>query len=97
MVGEGYRFIIDSAEMASRAIVRAFSDGLGILSDYEKEWTNSYRESYQLSFRLRDLIGRSSSNDLLIDLGVLFMHTKRDKTVEKIFRGGFSRRDLFLP
>ncbi|MBD3279935.1 NAD(P)-binding protein [Candidatus Dojkabacteria bacterium] len=98
MVGEGYRFIIDSAEMAAAAIHKAMvTNNLECLHEYEEEWKSVYLQQYKLAYKLQQLIDKIGRYDALLDLGVLFLHTKRDSTVERLYAGNFTKRDLFLP
>lgn len=98
IVGEGYRFIIDSAEIAATAINEAMEKGdLSILHKYEDTWSKKYLKDYQMAYKLQQLINRIGEYDLLLDLGVLFLYTKRDSTVQKLYAGSFSKRDLLLP
>jgi digeranylgeranylglycerophospholipid reductase len=98
LAGEGYHFILSSAVMASKAINSALDqNNLSLLQQYERDWYNKFYKSYNISHFLRNGLSRFSNRDLLIDLGVLFLKTKRDKTIEKIMTGDFSYRELFLP
>lgn len=98
MVGEGYRFIIDSAEIAAVAINRAIEKkDLSILHEYEDIWREKYLKDYRIAYKLQQFLDKIGNYDLLLDLGVLFLHTKRDSTVERLYAGRFSKQDLLLP
>jgi digeranylgeranylglycerophospholipid reductase len=98
IVGEGYRYIFKSASLASKAIDKAIRyDDDAYLKEYEVKWSKEFKNKYRIAKKLQITLDKFSKNDLLIDLGVLFLKTKRHKTVEKLFAGEFTKRDLLLP
>lgn len=98
VVGEGYRYIFKSAVLASKAIDKAIkNNNSDYLQEYETDWRKQFMCKYKIAKKLQKILDRFSRNDLLIDLGVLFLKTKRHRTVERLFAGEFNKRDLFLP
>lgn len=60
LVGEGVRFILSSADLASIYIEKALSRGSKrCLSEYEKDWYKKYREYYKLSKLLQKIAKRA--------------------------------------
>ena len=72
--GEGIRFVMDSAEMASRAVVRAVeSRDMRFLGDYSKAWADKYFRDFSTNFKLQRalywLTGRTRLLDFLVRTG----------------------------
>ena len=98
IVGEGYKYIFKSAVFASNSIFKAISmDNPVYLKEYEEEWNTHYYDRYRVAKDLQKTLARFSKYDSIIDLGILFLKTKRHKTFERLFSGEFSKRDLYLP
>ncbi|WP_026705874.1 FAD-dependent monooxygenase [Flavobacterium soli] len=98
VVGEGYKFIFRSAVMAANAIEKALShQDASFLSEYEQQWNKQYYNFYCNSKRMQEKLIKYSKSDTKVNIGMLFLKTKRDKTVEKIISGEFTRRDNYLP
>ncbi len=98
LVGEGYKFILDSAIIATDAIVNALANNdLALLKNYEIQWQQINKVHYQNSKRLQSLLASSHQYSLLTDIGLFFLKLKRAKTVSKIISGEFKTWDLLLP
>jgi digeranylgeranylglycerophospholipid reductase len=98
IVGEGYVFILDSATMASKAIIRSLeSDNLEILHEYEKEWLEKYDSYYRYAKLLQRALVRATKRDLTADIGMFFLKTKSSETINKIISGRFGMKELLLP
>ena len=98
LVGEGYKFIMDSAIIAVDAILKALSaNDLSLLKNYENEWKQANKVHYLNSKKLQTLLANSHQYSLLTDIGLLFLKLKRAKTVSRIVSGQFETRDLLLP
>ncbi len=68
IVGEGYKFIFESAIMASKAINKALEENsLDCLSEYELTWKNRFSENYKRSKRSQERFFNYSKNNLLMD------------------------------
>ncbi len=98
LVGEGYKFIMDSALLAESAIDQAIKQNdLTLLSDYEKSWEKANVAHYKNSKMLQSLLAKGHQSNLLTDIGLLFLKLKRSKTVSRIVSGEFLIWDLLLP
>lgn len=98
LVGEGYLFILDSAIMATNAIVAALtSENLSLLKNYQDEWNRTYKDHYENAKMLQGLLAESMKSAWLTDLGLLFLKMKKARTVSRIVSGRFDKRDLWLP
>lgn len=98
LVGEGYKFIMDSAILAADAIVIALAkNDLTLLRNYERKWKQTNKVHYLNSKKLQSLLARSHQYNLLTDIGLFFLKLKRAKTVSKIVSGEFTTWDLLLP
>lgn len=72
IAGEGYKFIFESAQMASKAIEKALqTDNLDALSGYEEEWKKRFLANYQRSKLAQERINKYSKKDLLVDFAVV--------------------------
>ena len=55
--GEGIRFVMDAAEMASRAVVQAVrSRDMRLLEDYSRTWVEKYFRDFRTNFRLQRVL-----------------------------------------
>jgi digeranylgeranylglycerophospholipid reductase len=98
LVGEGYKFILDSSIMAINAIADALADDkLLLLKNYETEWIATYHDHYSNSKMLQGFLARTHQNNFLTDIGLLFLKFKRAKTVSRIVSGQFGKWDLLFP
>ena len=98
LVGEGYKFIMDSAMIAADAIVKALAaNDLALLDKYELQWQQANKIHYLNSKKLQSLLAKSHQYNLLTDIGLFFLKLKRAKTVSKILSGEFKTMDLLLP
>jgi len=98
VVGEGYYFIMRFANMAADAIVTAIRlNDLSKLHQYEEVWAQKFGHNYRVAKKTQKALGQITKSDLLTDLGVMFLYTKRNDTVVRILSGEFGYKDLFLP
>lgn len=98
LVGEGYKFIMDSALLAESAIHQALShNDLTLLKDYESAWKIANYKHYKNSKMLQSLLAKGHESSLFTDIGLLFLKLKRSATVSRIVSGEFLLRDLLLP
>lgn len=98
IVGEGYKFIFRAAVMAANAIEKALSQSnASLLGIYEYEWNKQYFDFYRKSKRMQKLLIDFSKSDIKVDLGMLFLKTKRNETISKIVSGEFTKNDVYWP
>lgn len=98
IVGEGYKFIFRAAVMAANAIEKALTqNNSSLLNEYEQEWNKRYYDFYRKSKRMQQLLIEYSKSDTKVDVGMLFLKTKRSKTIEKIISGEFTKADAYFP
>ena len=98
VVGEGYKFIFRAAVMAANAIEKAISqNNPTLLSEYEQQWNKQYYNYYRKARRMQDLLIKYSKSDRKVDIGMLFIKTKRDKTIIKLISGEFTKKEAYLP
>lgn len=72
IVGEGYKFIFESAIMASKAIDLALkNNNIEALKSYENNWKNRFLANYQRSKRAQERFFKYSQNSLLMDYVLL--------------------------
>jgi digeranylgeranylglycerophospholipid reductase len=91
--GEGIRFVMDAAEMASRAVVRAVAaHDTALLADYSRAWTEKYFRMFSTNYKLqRALYWLTGKNDLL-DRLVRIADQASDETMLRFIRGEASPR-----
>jgi len=98
VVGEGYRFIIDSASMAAEAVEKFLkTSNLEDLKIYQTKWNQKYKDTYKQAKTLQKLADWGSKNDILASLLALFLKTKRSKTFENLMAGNVKRRYKYFP
>lgn len=72
IVGEGYKFIFESAIMASKAIDNALkTNDIKALQTYEIAWKNRFLANYKRSKRAQERFFKYSQNSLLMDYVLL--------------------------
>jgi digeranylgeranylglycerophospholipid reductase len=72
IAGEGYKFIFESAIMASKAISQSLiNDDLRMIKDYEDEWKERFLSNYKRSKIAQERINKFSKKDVFIDFGIL--------------------------
>lgn len=98
LVGEGYKFILDSSIIATDAIVNALTEkDLALLKNYENDWQQANKTHYLNSKKLQSILAKSHQYNLLTDISLFFLKMKRAKTVSRIVSGEFKTWDLLLP
>ena len=94
LVGEGIRFVMDSAEIAAKWIERSLSIDLKLLENYNKEWNSKYYQKYKMAFLIQKRISKASRSDDKLDFGVSRLGKISDKDFERLLSGDLSY--LFL-
>lgn len=95
LVGEGVRFVLDSARIASKYIQKSIqSDDLKILSGYSSEWKKKYHKKYKLSYLIQDKLKNFTANDKKSDFLVEFIEKVGDKEFARFLSGDITY--LFL-
>lgn len=93
IVGEGYKFIFESAIMAVKSIDAALkSKDLSQLETYEKEWKNRFHENYVFAKKAQRKIFKFSKSDFLVDLAMLYLKVKPNEKVMKVLAGEYNRK-----
>ena len=86
--GEGIRFVMDAAEMASRAVGRAVrSHDMGLLAEYSKAWADKYSAVFRTNYRLQRALYRLTGRTGLLDLLVRTGAKASDETILTLLRG----------
>jgi digeranylgeranylglycerophospholipid reductase len=90
LVGEGIRFVMDSAEMAAEAIDAALKKNkLGELKSYNKRWNKKYRTAFKIAFWLQRKIDKISGDDAALDNKMRKLSKASDATLVKILKADF--------
>lgn len=80
IVGEGYKFIFESAIMASEFITKSIkSNSLTHLSDYEKTWKKRFLSNYKRSKVAQERIFSLTKSNFLVNLGILLLKLRSNK------------------
>lgn len=91
-VGEGYKFIFESAKMGADAIVNALNtNDPAALAVYEEKWKQRFLHNYHFSKRFQRLVMRYSHFDWLMDILMIFLKRKSDEKVIKVIAGEYNR------
>ncbi|MBL4604841.1 MAG: NAD(P)/FAD-dependent oxidoreductase [Flavobacteriaceae bacterium] len=90
IVGEGYKFIFESALMASKSIDESLKrNDLNYLSDYEISWRKRFLLNYKRSKKAQSRIYRYSKSDFLTDIGTLMLKLRSTKKNAKTLSGEY--------
>lgn len=72
IVGEGYKFIFESAIFASKAINQSLlKEDINLLLEYENDWKKRFLSNFKRSKVAQKRIFSLTKNDLLTDLGMI--------------------------
>lgn len=86
--GEGIRYVMDSAEMASRAVAAATkSRDMSLLGGYSKDWVDKYFSLYSANFRIQRGLVWLTRRTRLLDFVVRTGAKASDGTIETFIRG----------
>lgn len=89
--GEGIRFAMDAAEMASRAIAAAVHGrDASLLAGYSREWEKKYFAVFRANFILQRGLVWLTGRTRLLDFAVRKGETASDETVVTLITGGAS-------
>lgn len=95
LVGEGIRFIMDSAKIASSRIKEALiNSDLKLLENYSRDWKNKYHKKYEIAYYIQQKIKKDSMDDLKMDKGVEKIKNISDEDFSRLLSGDIS--NLFL-
>ena len=95
IVGEGYKFIFESAVMASKAIKKSIqSQNLEFLSEYENEWRERFLANYKRSKRSQEIIFGMSRNNFFIDMGIILSKFRSNQKNLKSLSGEYDLNKL---
>ncbi len=93
--GEGIRFVMDAAEMASAAVVRAVGSGdMHLLGDYSGAWVDRYFRDFRTNFRLQRVLYWLTGRRRLLDLTIRTVAKASDETILTCIKGEASPRFL---
>jgi digeranylgeranylglycerophospholipid reductase len=88
LLGEGQRFILESAFFASQAVKNALSlNDANLLHEYENLWKKKFHKQYWLCKKIQTLAVIFSKSNILCDIGALVLKTKSDKRFSEIIAG----------
>jgi digeranylgeranylglycerophospholipid reductase len=95
IVGEGYKFIFEAAEMAGKAIVKALNtNDLRELKEYENNWESRFLENYQRSKKAQQTIFKMSSSNFAINTGLLLSKLRSNDSNLKSLSGEYDLSKL---
>ena len=90
ILGEGYKYIFESAFMASRVIEKSLQlKDISVLSEYETTWRKRFLANYNRSKHRQQLVFGMSRNNALIDLGVILSNLRSNKRNLKLLSGEY--------
>ena len=90
IVGEGYKFIFESALIASKAIEKALAKGdFDYLLEYESNWKKRFLKNYKRSKLAQERFFKYSKSNFLIDFGMVLSKFYSDKRIVKSLSGEY--------
>ena len=96
LVGEGIRFVMDSAKIAAKYIKASIeSNDLSLLKKYSREWRKKYYRKYKIAYMLQRIIKKHSSNDAKLDSGIRKLKNFSDNEFGRLLSGDLSYLFLF--
>lgn len=96
LVGEGIRFVMDSAKIAAKYIKASIKNNdLNLLKNYSREWRKKYYRKYKIAYMLQQKIKKYSSDDAKLDYGVKRLNNLSDNEFVKLLSGDLSYLFLF--
>ncbi len=88
VIGEGVRFVMDAADMASKAVAEAVSnDDLGLLRNYSDAWVRKYYNMFKTGYLIQKWLVWLTQRDEILDKLVRIGDKAGDKTLMTLFRG----------
>ena len=97
LVGEGYRFVIESGFIAAPYVLKAIQENNDeLLHGYETEWSKVFYKKYHRGLRLQKFADKVSKSDFISDIVNLFVATKTKSSFTDFLSGEFSK-NIFLP
>lgn len=94
--GEGTRFVMDSARIASAVIIDAFAkNNLDLLGDYEYQWKRKYYKQFKICYHFQQLFVGLSKNPQICDKIIKRFADLNTSQINQIQRGEISYLDLF--
>lgn len=90
LLGEGYRFIMQSVLIAAPYIQQSVkSKNIGLLKKYEKEWSNKFEDSYLKAKKWQRFFSIISYSNFLSDIFVRLAGKLSDEKFEKFLKADF--------
>ncbi|MCE3295882.1 MAG: DNA-binding protein [Crocinitomicaceae bacterium] len=92
VVGEGYKFILESAVMAVKAIDEALKQNdNSLLKKYESDWSKRFLDNYNFSKYVQLKMFRYSKYDFLVDFLMIYSRIKDNNKFVKVLAGEYNR------
>ena len=89
LIGEGYRFVLESGKLAAPHILNALKkNDMGLLTGYEVDWNKKFFASYRRGRLLQLALGISNRSDIICDLILLSLSRLRDNVFIRFLSGG---------
>ena len=88
IVGEGVRFVMDSARMAAGYIRQTIkNNNLDLLNGYNNQWRKKYYRQYKLAFKIQQKLKTITADDKKLDFGTRTVSKMSDKSFERLLKG----------
>lgn len=92
LIGEGVRFVMDSARIASKYIIKSLEENnLSNLKGYQKEWERKYLKKYKCAKFLQNKAKKFTNNDRTCDLVTKQLSSLSDSDSLRFFKGDINR------
>lgn len=97
LIGEGYRFILETGILVVPYIYKALHEQDNrILKGYEEAWKRKFYKDYSKCKKMQKIMSIFSRDDLLSDMLCLIFASKRGKTLKRLASGQINIRNLLL-
>ncbi len=95
VIGEGIRFVMDSAYLASNAIAKAVKNNdIEYLNEYSKTWKQKYSKMYKAGYFLQRVLAVITKYDKITDFSVVAGSKASDSTFLTLLKGEFDYKYL---
>ena len=93
LVGEGHKFILESALLLAPRLQQAIAcGGLAPLQAYEQDWKKRFEAGFRHAKRRQVLAGKVSGSDFLSDIAALCLAAKSDKAFMRSLSGELAEK-----
>ena len=97
LIGEGYRFILRTGQIAAPYIIKAIkTKDINKLTGYEQEWTQTFYQQYKIAKSIRNIMETVTCSDLATNLTSLWISCPKYQAIANELTVRISWRKLLI-